>query len=141
MSDPINEVRQRQPAGGALLQKVSNALVALHKEQFGRGRTRAESHFAGADALVCVIDDALLPGERAMVEMGEQHRVRESRLFSGAAMARQSIAAVEALTGRTVRAFATATDPDHGVLIENFVFEPDQHRDGPGSPTRPAAGR
>jgi len=141
MSDPVNDVRPPQPAGGALLQKVSNALVALHKEQFGRGPTRVESHFAGADALVCVMDDALLPAERAMVEMGEQQRVRESRLFSGAVMARQCIATVEALTGRTVRAFATATDPDRGVLMVNFVFEPDQHRDGPGPPTRPAAGR
>ena len=33
---------------------VSNAMVALHKEQFGRGPTRATSHFAGEDTLVCV---------------------------------------------------------------------------------------
>ena len=30
-----------------MLAAVSNALVALHKEQFGRGPTTARSHFAG----------------------------------------------------------------------------------------------
>jgi uncharacterized protein YbcI len=45
-------------------------MVALHKEQFGRGPTRVRSHFAGPDALLCVMDDALLPAESKMVEMG-----------------------------------------------------------------------
>ena len=39
---------------------VSRAMVALHKEQFGRGPTRARSHFAGQDALVCVLENVLL---------------------------------------------------------------------------------
>ena len=120
---------------------VSNALVALHKEQFGRGPTKAQSHWAGADALLCVMDDALLPAEHKMVDMGEQQRVREARLFFQIATAAQFIETVESITGRTVRAFASASDPDRSVVMENFVFEPDQHRDGPGSPTRPAAGR
>jgi hypothetical protein len=38
-------------------------------------------HFAGADALLCVMDDALFPAESKMVDMGEQQRVRESRMF------------------------------------------------------------
>ena len=113
-----------------LLQDVSNAMVALHKEQFGRGPTKAQSHLAGADALLCVMEDALLPAERTMVEMGEQQRVRESRMFLQVATADEFIAAVETITGRTVRAFASATDPDQGVVMENFVFEPDSRRDG-----------
>ena len=53
-------------------------MVVLHKEQFGRGPTNARSHFAG-DALLCVLDDASLPAERKMVQMGEHQRVRETR--------------------------------------------------------------
>jgi uncharacterized protein YbcI len=134
MADPRTDTQQ--PNHGGLLQDVSNAMVALHKEQFGRGPTRAQSHFAGADALLCVMEDALLPAERTMVEMGEQQRVRESRMFLQVATAEQFVATVEAITGRTVRAFASATDPDRGVVMENFVFEPDHHRDGIGPPTR-----
>ena len=137
MADPNTDTQQRQQPGGWLLQDVSNAMVALHKDQFGRGPTRAQSHFAGADALLCVMDDALLPAERTMVAMGEQQRVRESRMFFQVATATQFIETVETITGRTVRAFASASDPDNGVVMENFIFEPDR-RDDDGAPTQSA---
>ena len=54
MADPTDTQQRPQPAGW-LLQDVSNAMVALHKEQFGRGPTKAQSHLAGADALLCVM--------------------------------------------------------------------------------------
>jgi uncharacterized protein YbcI len=130
MADPSTDTHQRQQPAGWLLQDVSNAMVALHKEQFGRGPTKAQSHLAGADALLCVMEDALLPAERAMVEMGEQQRVREARMFFQVATADQFVATVETITGRTVRAFASATDPDMGVVMENFVFEPEARHDG-----------
>jgi uncharacterized protein YbcI len=132
MADPTNTQQRPQPAGW-LLQDISNAMVALHKEQFGRGPTKAQSHWAGADALLCVMDDALLPAERTMVDMGEQQRVRESRMFLQVATAAQFVATVETITGRTVRAFASATDPDKGVVMENFILEPETGRDG-GAP-------
>ena len=127
MTDPLTGDQQ---SAQWLLQDISNAMVALHKEQFGRGPTKAQSHLAGVDALICIMDDALLPAERAMVEMGEQQRVRESRMFFQVATADAFVAAVEKITGRTVRAFASATDPDRGVVMENFVFAPEPHRDG-----------
>jgi uncharacterized protein YbcI len=129
MTDPT-ETAIATPFRGAILQSVSNAMVALHKEQFGRGPTKAQTHFAGADAIVCVLDDALLPAERTMVEMGEQQRVRESRMFLQVATADKFIASVEEITGRKVRAFASATDPDQSVVMENFVLEPDPRGNG-----------
>lgn len=113
----------REPAPGALME-ISNAMVRLHKEQFGRGPTRARSYFAGADALVCVLDDALLPAERKLVALGEQSRVRESRLAFQAATADDFTKAVERITGRKVRAFGSAFDPDADTVFENFAFEP-----------------
>src|SRR3954469_7742192 len=92
---------------GSVLAAVSNAMVSLHKEQFGRGPTIARSNFAGADTLVCVLEDALLPAEKAMVAMGEQHRVRETRTFYQVATAQQFTDTLEALIGRKVRAFAS----------------------------------
>jgi uncharacterized protein YbcI len=133
MPDLRTDTELQQEPGGRLLQEVSNAMVALHKEQFGRGPTRVQSHLAGPDALLCVMEDALLPAERTMVAMGEQQRVRESRMFFQVATADQFVAAVETITGRTVRAFASATDPDRGVVMENFIFEADRRRDG-GAP-------
>jgi len=119
--------------GGALAQ-VSSAMVALHKEQFGRGPRRARSHFAGADILVCVLEDALLPAELTMVSMGDQQRVRESRMYLQVATADQFITAVEDIVGRKVHAFSSATDPDHNSVFEVFTFEPDPASDGHGPP-------
>jgi uncharacterized protein YbcI len=129
MTDP-GPTQDHQHATGLLLQKVSNAMVALHKEQFGRGPTRAQSHFAGPDALLCVLEDTLLAAERRMVTMGEHMRVRETRMFLQVATAEEFVTTVEALTGRTVRAFASAVDPDQGTVFEDFLFEPDPRRDG-----------
>ncbi len=141
MADPHMDTQTQRQPGGWLLQDVSNAMVALHKDQFGRGPTRVQSHFAGADALLCVMDDALLPAERKMVDMGEQQRVRETRMFFQVATADQFIKTVETITGRTVRAFASASDPDRSVVMENFIFEPDQRGDGRPPATSPLADR
>jgi uncharacterized protein YbcI len=115
----------QERSGGNTLQAVSNAMVRLHKEQFGRGPTNARSYFAGPDTLVCTLEDSLLPAEHAMVAMGEQQRIRESRSFLQVASQEQFVEAVEALVSRKVRAFASAIDPDAGVVFEVFSFEPD----------------
>ena len=141
MTDPHTDTQHQQQPGGWLLQDISNAMVALHKEQFGRGPTRVQSHFAGPDALLCVMDDALLPAETKMVAMGEQQRVRESRMFFQVATAAQFIETVETITGRTVRAFASASDPDNGVVMENFIFEPERRGDGRPPAPRPSPTR
>lgn len=127
---------QTQQASGMLA--VSNALTALHKEQFGRGPTSARSNFAGPDAMVCVFEDALLPAERAMVQMAEHQRVRETRSWFQVATSDRFIAAAERITGRTVYAFASATDPERGVVMEVFVFVPqDGATGGDHGPTEP----
>ncbi len=113
--------------GASALQAVSNAMVRLHKEQFGRGPTHSRAFFAGPDALTCVLENALLPAERKMVELGSADRVRDSRTAFQAATHDEFVAAVEEILGRTVRAFASAVDPASGVVFENFVFE---SRDG-----------
>jgi uncharacterized protein YbcI len=110
--------------GGQLLTEISNAMVALHKDQFGRGPTRARASFAGPDLLICVLDDVLLPAERALVEMGQQERVRESRLFMQVATRDRFVAAVETIVGRRVASFVSATDPDRDVVYEICEFAP-----------------
>lgn len=118
----------------SLLAAVARAMVSLHKEQFGRGPTNARAHFAGPDALVCVLDDALLPAERKMLAMGEHQRVRDSRMAFQVATADEFIGAVERIVQRKVHAFASATDVEQDVIFENFTFEPEPRGDG-GPPT------
>ena len=125
----MTATQERSPANA--LQAVSNTMVKLHKEQFGRGPTNARTYFAGPDTLVCTLEDSLLPAERTMVEMGEDQRVRESRMFLQVATQAQFVGAVEEIVSRKVRAFASAIDPAPGVVFEIFSFEPDDtHTDG-----------
>jgi uncharacterized protein YbcI len=105
------------------LNAVSNAMVALHKEQFGRGPTRARSNFAGPDTLVCVLEDSLLPAELAMVAMGERQRVSESRLYMQTATSGKFTSTIESIVHRKVRAFASALDPEANIVWEIFTFE------------------
>jgi uncharacterized protein YbcI len=120
--------------GGSPLQAVSNAMVRLHKEQFGRGPTHSRAFLAGPDALMCVLEDALLPAERKMVALGSADRVRDSRVAFQAATQEEFVTTVEDILGRKVCAFASAVDPASGVVFENFVFESrDGGRPGPAA--------
>ncbi len=115
--------------GTSLLMQVSNALVALHKSQFGRGPAHARSHFAGPDALLCVFEDALLPAEQKLVQLGDDARVRDTRTAYQAVTAGEFVAAVEELTHRKVRAFASGVDTGTNTVFETFLFEPDASGD------------
>jgi uncharacterized protein YbcI len=122
-----------QQSASSPLSAVSNALVALHKEQFGRGPTHARTYFAGPDGLVCILEDALLPAERKMAEMGDAQRVRESRMAFQVATGAEFVATVETLLQRRVVAFGSATDVEQNTIFENFVLEPssaDGNHDG-----------
>lgn len=124
--------------GVTTLAQVSTAMVALHKSQFGRGPTRARSSFAGPDAMVCVLEDALLPAENKLTELGDAARVRDARTAYQAATASDFISAVEDIVHRRVLAFASAVDPTSGTVFENFTFEQGPSlagvRDGDGAP-------
>lgn len=106
------------------LAQVSNAMVALHKDQFGRGPTKAHSNFAGRDVLVCTLEDVLLPAELKMAGMGERQGVRDVRTSFQAATAPDFVSAIEAITQRKVRAFASGIDVDNNTVFETFQFEP-----------------
>ena len=98
---------ESQGANASPLQAVSNAMVKLHKEQFGRGPTGAQSHFAGPDALVCVLQNALLPAERKLVELGDKGRVRETRIaFQAARRPNSSKRSRRSSTARSARSGA-----------------------------------
>src|SRR4051794_40695070 len=118
------DAAQRNGRDGSVLTSVSNAMVALHKEQFGRGPVRARTTFAEYDTMVCTLQDALLPAEQALVEIGHQERVQEARMFFQMATRQKFIAAVEELIGRKVVAFSSATDPDAAIVWEIFRLQP-----------------
>lgn len=106
---------------------VSNAMVRLHKNQFGRGPTRSRSFFAGSDVLVCVLENVLLPAEEKLIEMGKAEQVREQRTALQVGTEEVFVTTVEQLVDRKVRSFVSALDAKQNVIFEVFLFE--NHRD------------
>jgi uncharacterized protein YbcI len=118
---------------GSLLLAVSNEMVRLFKEQFGRGPTKARTSWAGPDVLTVVLEDTLTPAERNMVRMGEHERLREMRMFFQYSSVREFCEPIERLTGRKVRAFISGTDSEvEGLSVETFVLHPE----GSSEPSR-----
>ena len=106
------------------MQELSNAMVRLYKEQFGRGPTRARSHWAGPDVIVSSLEDSLTPAERRLAEMGEHQRLRDVRMFFQHSSEQEFRRTVEEITGRKVRAFVSGMDTQQDVAAEVFYLEP-----------------
>ena len=111
-----------RPELGVVLQ-LSNEMVRIYKELFGRGPTRARADWAGPDALLCTLEDSLTPAERKMAEMGEHQRLRDIRTFFQHASESDFRESVERITGRKVRAFVSGIDTGQDVSSEVFYFE------------------
>jgi len=104
---------------------ISNEMVRLYKEQFGRGPTKARTNWAGDDTVVVVLEDTLTPAERSLVAMGQHERLRETRMFFQYATVQEFCEPVERLTGRKVRAFISGIDTEvNGLSVETFVLHP-----------------
>ncbi len=106
------------------LAALSNAMVRLYKELFGRGPTKARTAFAGPDVLVSTLRETLTPAERNLVGLGEQQRTRDVRAFFQHASEHEFKEAVEGLTGRKVVAFVSGIDVEQDVATEVFYLEP-----------------
>lgn len=110
--------------GQSVQMAVSNAMVKLYKENFGRGPTKARTAFAGPDVLITTLRETLTPAERNLVALGEQQRTRDVRAFFQHASEDEFKHAVEELTGRKVVAFVSGIDVEQDVSAEVFYLEP-----------------
>lgn len=112
-------------SGGALNAALANELGKLIADFTGRGATRSRA-IVNHDLVVCVLEDSATRAERNLVAAGKAELVRFQRDALQHAMAPQLIAAVEQLTGRTVRTFMSGTDAYGASSVETFVLDPEQ---------------
>jgi uncharacterized protein YbcI len=106
------------------LQAVSNEMVRIYKEQFGRGPTRSRASWCSDDLLCCVLEDTFTRAEQNMQKMGEYQRLRDIRMFFQYASEQEFRAAVESITGRKIRSFLSAVDAENDIALETFLLEP-----------------
>jgi uncharacterized protein YbcI len=109
---------------GSVLLRISNSMVRIYKEAFGRGPTKARAQFAGPDTLVVMLQNSMTTVERNLAAMGEHARLREARLFFQDALEAEFRAAVEQVLGRHTVAFVSGIDTRHDLSVVVFTFEP-----------------
>jgi len=109
-------------------------MVALFKQAFGRGPTKARAQFAGHDTLLVILESSLTVAERNLVAIGEHRRLREARLFLSQALEDECRAIVEQALGRKTLAYVSGIDTARDVTINLFTLEPTGGGVGPGAP-------
>lgn len=121
MTDPLHADLHE---GQSVQLAVSNAMVKIYKDLFGRGPTKTRTNFAGPDVLVTTLENTLTPAERSLVALGEHGRLRDMRTFFQYANEKEFCGTVERITGRKVRAFLSGIDTSQDVACELFYLEP-----------------
>jgi len=106
---------------GEQLAAVTNGIVKLFSEYYGRGPTKAKSYMFD-DYLVTVLDDILTTVESTLVENGHGDMVREVRLTFQEAMGEEFTRTVAECMGRPVLAYHSQLTLDPDIGFEFFVL-------------------
>jgi uncharacterized protein YbcI len=110
---------ERRPG---LLADISNAMVGLKKEFYGKGPTKAKTYI-NDNYVLCVLQGGLTRNEETLIAAGQEGLVREYRLRFQEAMADATTEAVERLTGCNVLGYHSQIvfNPEYG--FEIFVLD------------------
>jgi uncharacterized protein YbcI len=110
--------------GDALLDAITDAMVALHVRYHHREPVTAKSLLLGGDLLACVMGGIYTDVEKTMIELQRTTIVQETRSAFQNAMQHKFIATVEGLSGRKVLAFISNHHVGPDMEIELFVLRP-----------------
>ena len=108
---------------GGQLAEVSNAVVKIFRECYGRGPTKAKTYMFD-DYVVTVLEDILTTVERTLVNNGEEDLVRKVRLTFQEAEADKFKQAVSSALGRRVVTYHSQVTFHPPTGFEMFVLEP-----------------
>jgi uncharacterized protein YbcI len=114
--------RDGDSRAGEQLAAVTNGIVKLFHDYYGRGPTKAKSYILDDRIVICVLEETMTKVELTLVENGHGDKVREVRLTFQESMADEFKACVEKNMGRSVLAYHSqlTLQPDLG--FEFFVL-------------------
>lgn len=110
---------------GPARQNISRSLVALFKEQFGRGPTSART-YVNDDVITVVLQDMLTPAEKTLADNDQAAVVNDMREAFQTAICDQAVALIERETDRRVKVLLSdhCVAPDYA--IQCFILEPEE---------------
>jgi uncharacterized protein YbcI len=101
---------------------VSNAMVGLKKDFYGRGPTKAKT-FLEDNYVFCVMEGGLTRNEQTLIDRGHQDLVRTYRLRFQEAMEGPTVEAIQRITGRSVIGYHSQIVFNPERAFEIFVLD------------------
>jgi uncharacterized protein YbcI len=108
---------------GEVLTAISDGLVALLKEFYGRGPTRAKSYFED-DLVVCVLRGGFSRVEQTLLDGGRGAAVIQQRMEFQEVMRDRFTGVIEQATGRRVIGFMSGNQQHPDMMCEVFMLGP-----------------
>ncbi len=110
-------------ARGEVLTAVSDGIVALFKEFYGKGPTRAKTYYED-DLVVCLLRGGFTRVEETLRDAGRGHEVILQRMAFQDVMRDRFEDVIQQATGRRVVGFMSGNQQDPDMLCEIFVLAP-----------------
>ena len=108
---------------GDVRTQISNGLVALIREFYGRGPDRTKTYVSD-DLVVCVLRGGFTPVEQTLLQSGYGGDVIRQRMVFQDVMRDRFEEVVETATGRKVIGFMSGNQQDPDMICEVFVLAP-----------------
>jgi uncharacterized protein YbcI len=119
----------RSAQRGDILTAISEGLVALLKEYYGRGPTRTKTYYDD-DLVVCLLRGGFTRVEKTLLQGGRGHAVIQQRMAFQEVMRGRFEEVIEEATGRRVIGFMSGNQQDPDMICEVFILEPSDMLDG-----------
>ena len=110
-----------QRTHGDVLTAISDGMVALLKEFYGRGPTRAKTYYKD-DLVVCLLRGGFSRVEETLWAGGRGSSVIEQRMEFQELMRERFNAVIEAATGRRVIGFMSGNQQNPDIMCEVFIL-------------------
>lgn len=120
---PTSASDQQGAARGDVLTVVSDRIVALLKDFYGKGPTRAKTYYQD-DLVVCLLRGGFTRVEETLREAGRGDEVIQQRMAFQEVMRGRFQAVIERATGRRVIGFMSGNQQQPDMLCEVFVLAP-----------------
>ena len=115
---------REEPSGPESVRlRISNGLVHLMSESYGRGPTRAKTFILDDEYVVCVMHDMFTTAEQTLIEAGKQDLVRQTRIAFQTALSDQFKGVVADVLGRRVLTYQSQVVFDPPTSFEFFILE------------------
>ncbi|WP_084284483.1 Na-translocating system protein MpsC family protein [Solirubrobacter soli] len=120
---PDDDTQSLHGTHGDVLTAVSDGMVALLKEYYGRGPSQAKTYYYD-DLVVCLLRGGFTRVEQTLLDGGRGHAVIAQRMEFQEVMRERFTAVVEHATGRAVVGFMSGNQQDPDMICEVFVLSP-----------------